>query len=196
MQTDEGRWYLRLVRGNTTYGKNDFVDNNDGTITDNATGLMWLQNDSGSDQFTGFLTGFTNQDGSLNWEEALEFANKVEYAGYSDWRLPNAKELHTIVDYTRAPDVTGSPAINALFNTSEITNEAGNKDYPFFWTSTTFEPGLDAVIIQFGRSLGYMHGQFMDVHGAGAQRTDRKPVKLPQVTGLRAMCGEFTTMYV
>ena len=171
-------WYLRLVRGTTTYGQNDFVDNENGTVTDNATELMWMQDDSGDDQFTNLLSGFTNNDGSLNWEEALEFAENMEYAGYSDWRLPNAKELHTIVDYTRAPDVTNSPAIASIFNSSGIINEAGNDDYPFYWTSTTFESGLDAVIIQFGRSLGYFDvgegDQFYDVHGAGAQRTDPK----------------------
>jgi len=71
---------------------------------------MWRQDDSGNDQFAEFLSGFANDDGSLNWEEALEFAENLDYAGFSDWRLPNAKELHSIVDYTRAPDVTGSPA--------------------------------------------------------------------------------------
>ena len=34
---------VRLVRGNTSYGQNAHVDNGNGTITDNATGLMWLQ---------------------------------------------------------------------------------------------------------------------------------------------------------
>jgi len=178
VQTDDGRWYLRLVRGNTDYGLNSFIDNNDGTITDDATGLMWMQDDSGNDQFADLLSGFTNDDGSLNWQEALEFAENMEYAGYSDWRLPNTKELHSIVDYTRAPDVTDSPAIDPVFNTTEIINEAGNSDYPFFWSSTSFEPGRDAIIIQFGRSLGYIHGEFADVHGAGGQRTDMKIGKL------------------
>ncbi len=172
--TDEGRWYLRLVRGNTVYGQNDFLDNGDGTITDGATGLMWMQNDSGSDLFANSLSEYSNDDGSMNWEEALQFAENLEYAGYGDWRLPNAKELHSIVDYTRAPDVTGSPAINSVFNATEIVNEAGNNDYPFYWSSTTFEPGTDAIIFQFGRSLGYFNGEFLDVHGAGGQRTDLK----------------------
>ena len=41
----DGRRYVRPVRGDT-YGINEFVDNGDSTITDNATGLMWAQNDS------------------------------------------------------------------------------------------------------------------------------------------------------
>jgi hypothetical protein len=114
----------------------------------------------------------------MNWQEALEYAENLEYAGYDDWRLPNAKELQYIVDYSRAPDVTDSPAIDPIFQTSAILNEAGEKDYPFFWTSTTHldgpRPGANAVYIAFGRALGKMHGHIMDVHGAGAQRSDPK----------------------
>ena len=40
--------YIRLVRSHTSYGINNFVDNGNGTITDNATALMWMQADSGS----------------------------------------------------------------------------------------------------------------------------------------------------
>ena len=39
--------YARYVRGSDDYQSSTFVDNSDGTITDNATGLMWLQYDSG-----------------------------------------------------------------------------------------------------------------------------------------------------
>jgi len=38
----------RYVRGNADYGVNDFVDNGDGTVADDATGLMWSQTDSGA----------------------------------------------------------------------------------------------------------------------------------------------------
>ncbi len=84
--------YVYFVRGNTAYGVNDFTANGDGTITDNATGLMWSQDDSGV---------------GMNWEEALAWVaqkNAENYLGYSDWRLPNAKELQSLVDYGRSPD--------------------------------------------------------------------------------------------
>ena len=80
---------VRLVRGNTDYGKNAYVNNGDGTITDTATGLMWLQKDSGT---------------AMTWQQALAYAEASTVDGYSDWRLPNAKELQSIVDYTRSPD--------------------------------------------------------------------------------------------
>jgi len=170
----DNRWCLRLVRGGNDYGENQYVDNKDGTVTDQATELMWTQADSGDDIFSAYMTGYSNQDGGLDWYEALSFAQSVSFAGYDDWRLPNAKELQSIVDYSRSPDTTDSAAINKIFESTQIVNEAGQSDYAFYWTSTTFEPGRDAVYIAFGRALGYMNGEFMDVHGAGAQRTDPK----------------------
>lgn len=172
-----GQYYLRLVRGAADYGINAFVDNGDGTVTDTATGLMWSQVDSGDSVFA--VSAYTNSDGSLNWQEALAFAESAQYAGYNDWRLPNAKEMQSMLDYTRSPDTTGSAAIDPVFACTQIINEASQTDYPFFWTSTSFHPGTDAVILCFGRALGYFSPQgnnktFMDVHGAGCQRTDPK----------------------
>jgi hypothetical protein len=160
-------FFVICVRGNTNYGQNDFVDNGDSTITDSATGLMWAQDDSGT---------------ALNWEEALawvEQKNSEKYLGYNDWRLPNAKELQSIVDYNRSPDTTGSGAIAPLFNVTGITNEAGQADYPFYWTGTTHAnwtntPGAFGVYVAFGRAMGYMNNTWVDVHGAGAQRSDPK----------------------
>ncbi|MBK8899783.1 MAG: DUF1566 domain-containing protein [Anaerolineaceae bacterium] len=158
--------YAYFVRSSTPYGVNIFSNNGNGTITDSATGLMWSQDDSGT---------------GMNWQEALAWVaqkNDENYLGYSDWRLPNAKELQSVVDYGRSPDTTNSAAIDPVFNTTQITNEAGQVDYPYFWTSTTHTKfngsGSDAVYIAFGRALGYMNGSWMDVHGAGAQRSDPK----------------------
>ena len=160
----EKTFFVICVRGHADYGANDFVDNGDGTVTDAATGLMWRQDDSGV---------------GLSWEEALTHAEGLTEAGYDDWRLPNAKELQSIVDYTRSPDTTASAAIDPVFNTTAITNEAGQVDYPYFWTGTTHanwtaDPGRFAVYVAFGRAMGYMMGQWQDVHGAGCQRSDPK----------------------
>ncbi len=158
--------YARYVRGNTDYGKNQFIDNGNGTITDRATGLMWMSKDSGK---------------GMDWSDALKYAENQRYAGHSDWRLPNVKELQSIVDYSRSPDTTGSAAIDPMFRTSSIKNEAGDKDYPCFWSSTTHldgpQPGSNGAYVAFGRALGQMRGTIMDVHGAGAQRSDPKTGK-------------------
>jgi len=160
--------FARYVRGNPEYGMNALVDNGDGTITDTATGLMWMQDDSGV---------------GMIWEDALAHAESATHAGYDDWRLPNPKELQSIVDYTRSPTTTDSPAIDPLFTCTSIIDEADNLNYPFYWTSTTHinwtpAPGAYAAYVAFGQALGYFGppGQeaWVDVHGAGAQRSDPK----------------------
>ncbi|MCP4249648.1 MAG: DUF1566 domain-containing protein [bacterium] len=157
--------FVRYVRGNTDYGVNGFVDNGDGTITDQATGLMWQQVDSA---------------GTYNWQQALDYAENLVHAGFDDWRLPNAKELQSIVDYTRAPDAPApapqGPAIDPVF--SVTTTES------WHWTGTTH---LDAptptfaVYVCFGQAWGWMQQPpgsgnyvYQNVHGAGAQRSDPK----------------------
>jgi Protein of unknown function (DUF1566) len=44
----------------------------------------------------------------LSWQQALAWCEDLTLAGHDDWRLPNAKELPSIVDYTRAPDARES----------------------------------------------------------------------------------------
>lgn len=160
--TEDKGFYVLYVRGNSEYGVNDFVDNGDSTISDLATGLTWMQEDSGV---------------ALNWGEALNYCETLDYAGYDDWRLPDVKELQSIVDYNRSPDTTGSAAIDPLFEASIITNEAGQTDYAFYWSSTThvnMRGGMNAAYVAFGRATGYMGTGWLDVHGAGAQRSDPK----------------------
>ena len=163
--------YVRYVRGNPNYGKNDFRDNGDGTVSDLATGLMWSKADSRVD---------------MNWEDALAWVqtkNAKKYLGHGDWRLPNAKELQSIVDYMRAPTVTNSPAVDPVFETTKLNDG----EYPWFWSGTTHLDGppdllgAQAVYVAFGRALGWMrfppgrgNYQLLDVHGAGAQRSDPK----------------------
>ena len=78
-----------------------YTDNENGTITDNRTGLMWVKD--------GNSTGCNNGN-PLTWEEALSFCEGLDYAGYSDWRLPNRRELMSIVDYGEQ-----LPAINTTY---------------------------------------------------------------------------------
>jgi Protein of unknown function (DUF1566) len=179
------------------YGNNEFADNGDGTITDKATGLMWAKADSGK---------------GLDWKQALAWAqemNAQNYLGHSDWRVPGVKELQSVIDYTRSPDTTQSAAIDPLFTCTQMTNEAGQPDFPCYWTSTTHKGSgggeETADYLAFGRAMGYMApgmmpagpggggpggpvgavggppagtkvegGRWMDVHGAGAQRSDPK----------------------
>lgn len=198
--------YVRYVRDNPEYGINDFYDNGDGTITDHATGLMWSKADSNK---------------GMDWQAALAWVqekNTAHYLGHSDWRLPNAKELQSLVNYEKAPQATNfsrrGPAIDSLFFISQLADG----DYPFFWTGTSHLDGPKhlqcsaAVYIAFGCATGWMSERptkqgrlrtmderrrqgphqgppmsrmrhntsdsrthkLVDVHGAGAQRSDPK----------------------
>ena len=155
--------YFRFVRGNNAYGNNRFINNGSGTITDAATGLMWQQADSKK---------------GMDWEAALKYAETLMLGGHDDWRLPNAKELQSIVDYKRSVQTSKSAAINPVFGTTETKDPEGKKQYPYFWTSTTHLDGRNpynsAAYFAFGEAQGNMHGRLMDVHGAGAQRSDPK----------------------
>ncbi len=84
-----------------------YRDNGDGTVTDLWTGLMWkrcVEGLSGAGCDIGSVATFT-------WGAALQRAEAVNasggFAGYNDWRLPNIKELRSLVEHA-----CWSPAIN------------------------------------------------------------------------------------
>ncbi|MUU78224.1 Lcl C-terminal domain-containing protein [Winogradskyella endarachnes] len=145
--------FIRAVRGQeNVYGINDFTDNGDETVTDNATGLMWQQVDDGN---------------AYNWTDALAYAKNSQLAGYSDWRLPNTKELQSIVDYEK----TTIPAIDETYFTCTDSDS-------WFWTSTTQgDFKYTACYIAFGYAYSRENSsatEYYDWHGAGAQRSDPK----------------------
>lgn len=186
------KMYFRMVRGNEKYGINKFTDNGDGTITDAATGLMWQQADNGN---------------TYDWESGLSYAEGLTLAGYSDWRMPNAKELQSIVDYSRSPATTSSPAINPLFSCTEFSDPDGKLgQYGYYWTSSPLKDGSnpysDAVYVCFGKAQGKMEtppnsGNFtlLDVHGAGAQRNDTKSGKASDYPDFHGPQGDVVYVY-
>ncbi len=65
-----------------------------GLVTiDNATGLMWASD--------GLAAGCNNGDLINSWSGAIDWAEGLEFAGYSDWRLPNVRELLSLVNYSK-----------------------------------------------------------------------------------------------
>ena len=72
-----------------------YADNQDGTVTDTATGLMWQQ---------------ATAPGKYTWHRALQYCENLTLAGQSDWRLPNMRELQSIVNYGRV-----NPSIDPIF---------------------------------------------------------------------------------
>ena len=145
--------YVRAVRGESV-AENNFIDNGDGTISDLSTGLMWMADDNGE---------------GVEWGDALAYAEGLEYARYDDWKLPNVKELQSIVDYSGV-----YPAIDdTYFNYTELEE---NENY-YYWTSTSayFSPvspeNYYAWYVAFGYAVG-PDGE--DTHGAGAVRFSAK----------------------
>lgn len=136
--------FYRCVSG-PEYGANIFRKNGDGTVTDDATGLMWQQADDGK---------------TRDWPGALGYCEALNLAGKGDWRLPNVKELQSIVDYDRAP---------TALNTGYFVQRDGDG---WFWSSTTHGDNIrSAAYVCFGKCVSV---EGVDVHGAGAQRSDPK----------------------
>ena len=112
--------YVRAVRGGQT--SNNFINNGNGTVTDNDTGLMWQKNTA---------------PGTYTWEQALAYADTLSLAGHNDWRLPNRNELQSIVDYNR-----DNPSIDPIFS---------NTVSSYYWSSTTnANDPYGALVVYFG----------------------------------------------
>lgn len=120
-----------------------YTDNGDGTITDNATGLMWEKlSDDGSIHDKDTFYSWDN-DALVPWDGAFTKIAALNggggFAGYTDWRLPNIRELESIVDRGRWP------AIDPAFNTGCVaactvtTCSCTFMDY--YWSSTSFQDG-------------------------------------------------------
>lgn len=90
-----------------------FTDNDDGTITDNATGLMWVKDWTGA--------GANNGD-YLTWQGAIDFAEALNFAGHQDWRLPNVLEIMSILNF----GAKGPAAYSAFSNVPDETLWSGS----------------------------------------------------------------------
>lgn len=97
-----------------------YTNNQDGTITDNKTGLMWMLCSSG-ESFDG--SGCTGTVDIFNWEQAHSYAGAELFAGYNNWRVPNTKELMSLIS-----DNCTLPALNQTIFSGEISTS--------YWTST------------------------------------------------------------
>ncbi|MCG9873700.1 MAG: DUF1566 domain-containing protein [Leptospiraceae bacterium] len=126
---------IRCVSGNQKSESDHYVDNNDGTITDNSTGLTWQKctsSTSGSNCEIGSVTNYT-------WPNAITYCNNLTLAGKS-WRIPNANELSSLAGpknsginltsfpgtpssaYWTSTSVSSAPTTNAF----EIVNSIGS----------------------------------------------------------------------
>lgn len=84
-----------------------YTDNNDGTITDNITGLVWLK-DMGE---------------KLSYEEAMKKVNSINVGGHNDWRVPTLKELYSLILFTGS--VKGQKALYPFIGTRYFNQPLG-----------------------------------------------------------------------
>lgn len=107
-----------LTAGKPLYGQDaqyqavspDYRKNNNQTVTDLHTGLMWINPDV---------------DIQHTWVNAVSYCNDLVFAGQTDWRLPTKFELESIVDYTKS-----YPALNQVFSCQNS----------FYWSATPYMP--------------------------------------------------------
>lgn len=136
-------YYARLVRGGLPVGSlttptEDFTNNGDGTVTHLKTGLTWMRCTMGQ---TWNGTACTGTASFYTWDAAVEQTST--FAGHSDWRLPSAQELGSIVEYGAY-----NPTINsALFSVS-------GWPWDTFWSASSYVSNpAEAWITWFGAGL-------------------------------------------
>ncbi len=106
------------------------IENGNGTVTDPNTHLMWK----------------IQPEGLFDWHEALLFDGKnrvIEYAGFSDWRLPNTRELQTLLDVDFPPYEFPKPPQSFEYPTSFWSSDADDWD--------------GAWLVEFGTNQGVFH---------------------------------------
>jgi hypothetical protein len=124
-----------------------YTVNNDGTVSDLWTGLMWAQCSQGqtwaSNGGAGSCSGTTS---SLTWQNALTTAETVTLASHSDWRLPNMKELSSLVARN-----CYDPAINETIFPSTPSSK--------FWSSSPRYSSSSTWYVTFYYGYNYYHGR-------------------------------------
>ncbi|MBE7410651.1 MAG: DUF1566 domain-containing protein [Leptospiraceae bacterium] len=123
---------VRCVSGPTKNYTSNFTDNGDGTIKDNATGLVWQKCSIGQSGLDCSGVGIKK-----TWTDAISTCTGLSLAG-KFWRLPNVNEFKTIVDTNKST----SPVIDVSY----FPNTASSDDY---WSSTTSTVTANAWLVNF-----------------------------------------------
>jgi len=149
-----------------------FTDHGDGTVTHNLTGLMWkqcAQGSSGASCATGTAI-------AVDWKTALAAAVADTTGGHSDWRVPNKKEIESIVEtcgYNPAINQTVFPAVSAAFS-------------PFWSGTTSVQATGEAWYVDFGAGITYLFFKTFSNYGVrlvrGGQPFDSFDAQHPTTT--------------
>lgn len=102
----------------------DFVDNQDGTITDNKQRLMWQKADDGIQR---------------SWQESVSYCEALELAGHDDWMLPDSNRLEALIDTSKSPTIDPLFSVRPSYYwtaTGSTTNAGAAKYVNFFYGNT------------------------------------------------------------
>jgi hypothetical protein len=135
----DSHWGMQTGTG-TTSGSKRFTDNGNGTVTDNQTGLIWTKS--------------ANCAGArMEWAQAVDYANALangtcglsDGSKAGDWRLPNIRELRSLIDYSQY-----APALPSEHPFLDVQS--------WYWSSTTYTNRTSSawlVYLNFGGVSGY-----------------------------------------
>ncbi len=121
---------LSLIFPHSTLAS-DYVDNSDGTVTDKSSGLVWQQ---------------PHEHELRTWEQAVNYCDELTLGNNSNWRLPEVKELETLLDKNRF-----APTINRQYFSDTLS--------AFFWTASTDKDQTDQAWI-----VGFNGGHVISEH--------------------------------
>lgn len=122
---------VRCVSGGDT-GERAYTDNDDYTVTDSTTGLIWQKCSMGQNEDSSCSGTATTGD----WSEALSYCNDLSLDGQS-WRLPSVNEFKTVINRYQY-----DPAIDTSYFPATVAD--------FYWSSSSYVNGIsDAWYIRF-----------------------------------------------
>lgn len=139
-----------------------YTDNGDGTVTDPTTELTWMRCSVGQEWTGSTCTGMV---GAHTWDQAVLLPGTVTFAGHSDWRLPNIRELESIVDrsvFDPATDAAAFPPTSSYFWSSTPNAEDSSAAWAVGFDDGSADAGPhtinDAVrLVRGGQSLGLLN---------------------------------------
>jgi len=103
----------------------------DDIVLDRATGLMWPAD---------MLAAGCNNGNPLTWPQSINYCDGLNFAGFEDWRLPNIKELFSLLDFSVVPALDPDFFVNTT-----------PSDY---WSSTTcLESTANAYSVHFAARM-------------------------------------------
>lgn len=138
-----------------TTPSSDFISNGNGTVTHRPSGLMWKVCSEGQ-IFS--ASGCSGEATSLSWSSALNLAESTSFAGFSDWRLPNVKELTSIVELScYGPSINleyflGTPANSYWSSSLAYTNNAYARYVSFLYGHALNEDKSNSLLVRLVRT--------------------------------------------